>query len=213
MKNLFLLLLGPTLMIFIGLQLLENVLITFILFYSWLLLVPLISKGFTIGELVSKDPQRSIRYGILSGGVFFLFIFGGLYWLHPYFIDVEHLQKLLTEWGFSGNGVFGLILVLLIVNPILEEVYWRGFMYTRLKEKVKPIHAIWIASACYTLYHFLSVIPMFQWPLNAIAVLPVFIAGLFWGYMREKTGSIIGTVISHALGDLGIMCVYWFFVK
>jgi uncharacterized protein len=136
-----------------------------------------------------------------------------LYWLHHDFMDITHLQSLLAEWGLSGNGIFVLLLVFVTVNPILEEVYWRGFMFSKLKMKGNAIKAIFITSFFYTLYHFLSVIPMFQWGFNIVAVIPVLLAGLFWGYIREKTGSIIGTMISHTLADLGIVCVYWFIIK
>jgi membrane protease YdiL (CAAX protease family) len=208
-----LLLLAPTVMIYVGLHVLESVPITFLLFYSWLLFVPLIRKASLFSEIVHKNVKSSIHFGIISGIVFFFFIFGGLYWLHHYFIDVVYLQVLLAEWGFSGNGMIGLVFVLVIVNPILEEVYWRGYIFTQLKSKGNAVKATLITSFFYTLYHFLSVIPMFQWGFNILAVLPVFIAGLFWGYMREKTGSIAGTIISHALGDFGIVCVYWFIVR
>lgn len=206
------LLVGPTLMIFVGLQWLNSVIVTFLLFYSWLLFVPILSKRFSIKEVISNERQ-SIWYGVISGTVFFTFIFGGLFWLHSYFLDLDVLRQLLDDWGFSGNGVFGLMFVLLCVNPILEELYWRGFMHNRIKEKGTATRAIWMTATFYTLYHFLSVIPMFQWPLNIVAVLPVFIAGLFWGYLREKTKSITAGIISHVLGDLGIMFVYWFIVR
>jgi uncharacterized protein len=209
----FLYLMGPTFMILLGLQVFGSVMITFLLFYGWLLAVPLLKKEVDSIGLTRKNLRKSIGFGLSSGFLFFLFIFGGLFWLHQYFIDLEHLQSLLEKWGFSGKGIIGLTFVLLVINPILEEVYWRGFMHQKLKTEMKTIHAIWITSFFYTLYHFLSVIPMFQWPLNVIAVLPVFAAGILWGYLREKTGSIYGTIISHMLSDLGILCVYWFIVR
>ncbi|MBM7587167.1 membrane protease YdiL (CAAX protease family) [Bacillus pakistanensis] len=209
----FLYLMGPTIMILIGLQGIKNIPITFLLFYSWLLAVPLFKKEIYLIGFTRNNLWKSIGLGLSSGLLFYLFIFGGLFWLHQYFIDLEHLQVLLENWGFFGKGIIGLTFILIVINPILEEVYWRGFMHQRLKKEMKTIHAIWITSFFYTLYHFLSVIPMFQWPLNVIAVLPVFAAGIFWGYLREKTGSIYGTIVSHMLGDFGILCVYWFIVK
>lgn len=44
--KMILLLIGPTIMMFIGLQLFESVAVTFLLFYGWLLGVPLLGKAF-----------------------------------------------------------------------------------------------------------------------------------------------------------------------
>ncbi|MGK7379301.1 CPBP family intramembrane glutamic endopeptidase [Planococcus sp. 1R117A] len=209
--NNFLLMIGPTAMIFIGLQLLENVAITFLLFYSWLLFVPLADKAFPKEQL--KLDKQGVILGIGSGLLFFVFIFGGLSWLHIYLLDIEYLRALLLDWGFSGPGEVGLVLVLLLANPLLEELYWRGYIYNKLRAKRRALYAIGISAAFYTLYHLLSIIPIFETGFSFVAVLPVFIAGLFWGYIREKTGSITATIISHALSDFGIVCVYWFIVR
>lgn len=210
MKN-FVRLIGPSLMILIGLQLLGNVVITFVLFYSWLLAVPLIDKAFSKERV--QITKQAIVLGIGSGLLFFLFIFGGLKWLHTYLLNIGELRTLLMKWGFSGPGEIGLILVLLIANPVLEEWYWRGYMYEKLRANGKAVYTILITAFFYTLYHLLSVIPMFQGISSVAAILPVLIAGLFWGYTREKTGSIIAAVISHVLGDLGIVASYWLILR
>lgn len=207
----FIRLVGPTLMIFIGLQLLESVVITFLLFYSWLLFVPLIDKAFPKEQL--KLDKKSAILGAASGLAFFLFIFGGLNWLHIYLLDIDSLRVLLLEWGFSGAGEIGLVLVLMIANPILEEVYWRGYMFNKLRMNGTAFSTILLTAFFYTLYHLLSIIPIFATGYSFAAVIPVLIAGLFWGYVREKTGSITAAIIGHGLADFGIMCVYWFIIR
>ncbi|WP_343215034.1 CPBP family intramembrane glutamic endopeptidase [Evansella tamaricis] len=106
-----------------------------------------------------------------------------------------------------------LIFILIVINPILEEVYWRNFMLKKQMGEWNRHSAIFITAFFYTLYHFLSILPMFQVPLNVAAVVPVFAAGIFWGYLREKTGSIVGSIVSHALADMGIICVYLFVIR
>jgi membrane protease YdiL (CAAX protease family) len=62
------------------------------------------------------------------------------------------------------------------------------------------------------LYHFLSVIPLFAWPYNVFMVVPVFAAGLIWGYMRARSDAVAGGIVSHILADGGIMAVYLLFL-
>ena len=210
MKKIFQLV-GPTLMIFIGLQVLESVVIAFLLFYSWLLAVPLLGHGFPRERF--KMTSKAVMLGFGSGLLFFLFIFGGLNWLHIYLLDIDQLRVLLWGWGFSGRGEIWLVLILLVANPILEEVYWRGYIYEKLRMEGTAKYAILMTAAFYTLYHFLSVIPIFDGVYGIVASVPVFIAGIFWGYIREKTGSITAAIIGHVLSDMGIIFVYWFLVR
>jgi membrane protease YdiL (CAAX protease family) len=204
-------LIGPTLMVFIGLQLLESVTITFLLFYGWLLWAPIIEKAFPKESF--KITRHELIVSIGCGLAFFLFVFGGVTLLQSYLLDIKQLRIILWDWGFSGSSEVWLILILLIVNPILEEVYWRGYMYKKVRSQGKAFTAILITAVFYTLYHLLSVFHIFQGWFGVVAVLPVLIAGVLWGGIREKTGSVTGSIISHALSDLGIVCVYWFIVR
>ncbi|WP_088007078.1 CPBP family intramembrane glutamic endopeptidase [Indiicoccus explosivorum] len=203
-------LIGPTVIMFIGLTLIGNVPITFLLFYGWLLGVPLLERAFPAERF--KSGKRDVMWGIGSGLLFFLFIFVGMRFLHIYLLDIGKLRVLLVEWGFSGPGEGWLVLVFLLVNPVLEEIYWRGYVYDRLRPRGK-VAAIWITAVFYALYHLLTVNELFTGGFSLLAVLPVLLAGLFWGILREKTGSITPTIIGHGLADLGILFVYWFIVK
>ena len=208
--KMFIRLIGPTAVMFVGLTLIGNVPLTFLLFYAWLLGVPLIDNAFPKGRF--KAEKRDILLGIGSGVLFFLFIFVGMRYLHVYLLDVGKLRVLLLEWGFSGPGEIWLVLVFLFVNPVLEEIYWRGYMYDKLRVNGKAV-AIWVSAIFYALYHLLTVNELFTGGFSLLAVIPVLMAGLFWGYLRERTGSITATIIGHGLADLGILFVYWFIVK
>ncbi|TWT25212.1 CPBP family intramembrane glutamic endopeptidase [Planomicrobium sp. CPCC 101110] len=210
MKN-ALRLVGPSLMILIGLQFFENVVITFLLFFGWLCLVPLIDKAFPKERM--KLDKQALLVGVGSGVVFFLFVYGGASWLHVYLLDINKLRVLLLDWGFAGPLEFAFILLFVFVNPVLEEVYWRGYMYEKLRIKGTAAYAIIMTSIFYTLYHVLTVLHLFQSGYTLVAVLPVLLVGLFWAYIREKTGSITATIIGHSIADFAIMCVYWFIVR
>ncbi|WP_422122299.1 CPBP family intramembrane glutamic endopeptidase [Planococcus sp. X10-3] len=209
--KLSLLLIGPTIMMFIGLYLFENVAVTFLLFYGWLLGVPLLGKAFPKERM--QLSKQGLLIGIVSGVIFFIFIVGSMIWLHEYLLDRAELRSLLVAWGFIGPGEIGLVLVLLLLNPVLEEVYWRGYLFEKIRVEGSARKAITVTAAFYTLYHVLTVMQIFEVAFTLIAVIPVLIAGLFWGYIRERTGSITATIIGHGLADLGIVCVYWFIVR
>ncbi|WP_342598679.1 type II CAAX endopeptidase family protein [Psychrobacillus sp. FSL H8-0483] len=206
------LLIAPTAMIFVGLPILDNVTITFFLFYGWLLFIPLIvsywNKEFRypIQLLFSK---RSIVVGISSGLICLLAIYGFVTIYQSSVLDIAQLRSQLIEWDFIGRKVILLILVLILINPILEEFYWREFIYNRIFPKMGSVKTIVITSFFYSLYHLMVVIEIFSFPFNALAVIPVFLAGIMWGIFRFLLNSITASIISHCLADIGIMLVYW----
>ncbi|ARI78436.1 CPBP family intramembrane glutamic endopeptidase [Halobacillus mangrovi] len=196
---------GPFSMIFIGLSIFSNVPVTFLLFYGWLLTGSLILRKY----LPKGSPRLSVISGVFSGFVLFTGIVGAVTMLHSFVLDVENIQLLLGRWKFSG---IGLVLVLLVINPILEEVYWRGVMHGYLLRSFKERIAVVLTAGFYTIYHLLSVLPLFEWPMNMFSVIPVFLAGLFWSYLRKKTGSLFAPILSHAMADAGILTVYWLYI-
>lgn len=211
MTKLALLLIGPTIMIFSGLIMFKSVPITFILFYGWLLFVPILlyigNKSLRLNYKKHLN-LNSFTVGLVSGVSCLVAIYGAVALLHNLIFDLNELKQVLVEWNFTGSILFWLIIFLIFINPVLEELYWREVMYKRLIERVGAAQTIMITSFFYSLYHLVPLIFIFSFPFNFIAVIPVFIAGLMWGYFRYKLKSISASIISHILADLGIMLVY-----
>lgn len=212
MFKLLLLLIGPTMMIFLGLVTFEHVPITFILFYGWLLLFSIYNLRKRHQPILIMN-AKSIIVGFSSGIICLTVIYGTVYFLQSTLFNLPELREILIEWNFTGANVFWLALILIFINPILEELYWREFMYGELQRKLGTIPSITITAFFYSLYHLLSVYFIFSFPFNFIAVVPVFLAGLMWGYFRYKLKSIIAPIISHVLADLGIMLVYIYLIQ
>ncbi|WP_255428610.1 CPBP family intramembrane glutamic endopeptidase [Sporosarcina sp. resist] len=211
MMKLSVLLIGPTIMIFLGLIIFKSVPITFILFYGWLLFVPILLyfRNKSIRWNRKKHLNlKSFTVGLISGVISLVAIYGAVALLHNLVFDLGELKQILVEWNFTGSILFWLIIFLIFINPVLEELYWRDVMYKRLIDRVGAAQTIMITSFFYSLYHLVPLFSIFAFPFNFIAVIPVFIAGLMWGYFRYKLNSISASIISHILADLGIMLVY-----
>lgn len=207
-----LLLIGPTVMLIIGLPILQNVIIAFILFYSWLLFVPIAvtywerDRNYKLQLCYS---MKSITIGMVSGIVCLgaIYFFGTVW--QSAFVDITDLENLLAEWNFTGRKVLLLIIVLIFINPISEEFYWREYIVQRLSKKFGYIIKILVASFFYSLYHWIIVAEIFLFPYNVFAWISIFLAGTMWGIFRYKFQSLTASIISHCLADMGIMLVYW----
>lgn len=100
-----------------------------------------------------------------------------------------------------------LLLAAVIVAPAGEEVMFRGFLF---RGWARPDRSSWPAIAVISvLWALLHV--QYDWT----GLLQIFIIGLFLGWMRARSGSILLTVLLHALfnleGTLETLVQVWFF--
>lgn len=77
-----------------------------------------------------------------------------------------------------------------VFAPVAEELLFRGWIYTSLRETIGIWAAILVTATLFALAHWEST------HLYALAVFPV---GLALGFVRERTGSIRATMTFHAV--------------
>lgn len=87
---------------------------------------------------------------------------------------------------------------------ITEELVFRGFVQSRLTDSLGVPASVLMATSGHTLYKFVVIktVPVdLQTYLPSLIVL-TFMAGLVFGLMRIKSGSIIPPALAHALFDI-----------
>lgn len=80
------------------------------------------------------------------------------------------------------------ILITVLIAPIVEEVLFRGVLFSALREKYSVGLAILFTGLIFSFAHIGN-------PVQAVGMLPM---GIYLGYMRYKLGSIIPGIILHA---------------
>jgi membrane protease YdiL (CAAX protease family) len=95
-----------------------------------------------------------------------------------------------TLAGAAGEQLF---LAVLVIGPLAgtaEELFFRGFMQTRLRARWPSRWAIVATSACFGIMHI-------EW-LHALLA---FILGLYLGFITELAGSALPAVASHVINN------------
>jgi membrane protease YdiL (CAAX protease family) len=87
-----------------------------------------------------------------------------------------------------------------VFAPVVEELVFRGWIFTRLRRDFGFVTALLVSSAVFAGMHYEST------HLYALAVFPI---GLALGAIREVTGTIKSTIAFHAFNNL-IACVLGF---
>lgn len=164
------------------------------------------------------------KQGIVSGVVFGTIIAAATlilyaYWLKPSgAIDgaVEQIQKKVAGFGIaSGLAYLGLGVFYCVAHSFLEEYYWRWFVFGQLRPRVSRTTAIVISSLGFMAHHVIVLGVFFGWDnwLTYFLSLSVAVGGAVWAWLYERSQSLIGPWLSHALIDAGIFTVGYDIVK
>jgi membrane protease YdiL (CAAX protease family) len=104
-------------------------------------------------------------------------------------LDVSGWNALLT---FFGVAIFA---------PIVEEIFFRGFLYGGLRARIGVVGAMIASTIFFTALHF-----------SIDAFIPILVLGVFLAWLYEKTGSLIPGIFLHAANN-GLAIVVLFIAQ
>jgi membrane protease YdiL (CAAX protease family) len=96
-----------------------------------------------------------------------------------------------------------------LAHSLLEEYYWRWFVFGQLRRLVSLWPAIVVSSLGFMAHHVLVLSLYFgwwSWPTLFFSA-SVAVGGAFWAWLYDRTGSLVGPWLSHLLVDAGIFFI------
>ncbi|MCK4628056.1 MAG: CPBP family intramembrane metalloprotease [Sedimentisphaerales bacterium] len=157
-----------------------------------------------------KNLLRAISLGLLTGGCIAAFMLV-LYeysalgdYVNRFAGDVrqkaEQLGFLDHYWSF---GVF-----LAVGHSLLEEYYWRWFVFGRLRKFLKSaVSAALLGSLTFAAHHYVVLGCFFSLAGAVLLGTSVAMGGCLWCWMYNRQKTLIGCWLSHALIDMMIMYI------
>ncbi|PIW68138.1 MAG: hypothetical protein COW10_04005 [Candidatus Omnitrophica bacterium CG12_big_fil_rev_8_21_14_0_65_42_8] len=88
-----------------------------------------------------------------------------------------------------------------ILGPIVEEIFFRGFLYSAVKKRFGVLIGALLSGALFSILH-----------VNIAGFLPIMILGVLMAFLYEATGSLVTSTAVHILHNSVIVC-FVFFIK
>ena len=109
-----------------------------------------------------------------------------------------------SAWRFAALGVF-----YSLVHSLMEEYYWRWFVFDQLKRLVPLGVAIVVSSLGFMAHHVLVVGAFFgiASPITWLLSASVAVGGLFWAWLYHRSDSLMGPWLGHLLVDAAIFAI------
>lgn len=191
----------PSLTMYVGLYVLNSAVWAFAL-YHILYLLPGIIIGRALWRTTLLRPTvRGLAMLSVVAVLYSTVSIVGFEILSSLYLDQKEVVALLNRIGWSHNSFWMISIYAVVVNPVLEELFWRGVILNELdrwKVPIKHFGILW-SSFTYAMFHYL-IFRLVLFPFYAeIGIFMLAIYGAILAWIYRKTGSIITTAFAHGL--------------
>ena len=134
-------------------------------------------------------------------------ILGGYFLLRNVFDFSAITDTLTNNIGVTGANFIFVSLYISFVNSLLEEFFFRGFAFLTLKKIVGRKFAYLFSAAVFALYHVAMMIGWFQIEVFLLVMAGLFVGGLLFNYLNEKSSTIYPSWLVHMFANFAINTV------
>jgi hypothetical protein len=190
----------PYLAVWVGLFLFKSAWVALIGFHAAILLtLTVINPDIPINILFKSKSPKWVLFSVLfcsASGI-------GLYFFWNMFGIAQDLPAQLQSIGLdSSSSWLPLITYFSLVNPWIEEYFWRGVLGSGAKN-------LYIMDLVYAGYHALVLWGMAH-PLSVLfAVIILTSAGWLWRQIFRKDHGLLAAVLGHMVADFSILLVVY----
>ena len=171
------------------------------------MLIPLIASRIDRSVLylpLLRPKKKGLLSAIVLGIGIYGVILGGYFLVSPYF-DFSQIAGALTEnAGVTKENFLYVSLYISFANSFLEEFFFRGFVFTNLKQLSGRKLAYIFSASAFSLYHVAMMIGWFSSALFLLVMVGLVIGGMIFNRLNEKLDTIYCSWLTHMFANFAI---------
>lgn len=125
----------------------------------------------------------------------------------------ERVRAKLQEVNVATPARYVLLAAFVVAaHSLLEEYYWRWFVFGHLRGLMAWSFAVVVSSLAFMAHHVIVLyvyLPGKFWTAALPLSLAIAVGGAVWAWLYERSGSIYPSWLSHLLIDSGIFVIGW----
>lgn len=131
-------------------------------------------------------------------------ILGGYFLVRPFFDFSGIAGKLTENAGVDADNFLFVALYISFVNSLLEEFFFRGFVFTNLKRLGSRSLAYWFSALAFALYHVAMMTGWFSPALFLLVMAGLTIGGMLFNYLNERLNCVYVSWLVHMFANFAI---------
>lgn len=188
-------LLMPYLAVGLGLHVFHNAWVAILAYHAGILLILRWAKFSGASFRVTTAGWKILAFATLgvTGGL-------ALSALWPRIFIAPSLNPTLSSWGLNSASWPWFIVYGGLVNPWLEEVYWRGGLGSATRSPI-------LNDAAFAGFHLLILAPFISVAWLVAAFILLASTGWLWRQVSNRSGSLLPSALCHLAADVSILLV------
>lgn len=161
------------------------------------------------GGLPFQPTQRANRrcewaLAAVFGPVFLAAYFA----VRPWLGEITDYQARVTALGLDLDRPLTALVLFALLNPLLEEWWWRGQATPRCRDAFGRARGTALAAAAFGAYHVVLLAALFPLPLALVRAGFITAAGLLWSHVALAQGSWRVVYAAHLAADLAMVVLF-----
>lgn len=139
---------------------------------------------------------KTLWYTLISLIAIFAISFVYIFVMNSVFVieaPASKIEILIKNQSISNTV---LLVVVAFIGPVIEEVFFRGFLYSAFKKNWGVLPALFLSSLLFSLVH-----------LQLYSFVPLLIIGWLLAYIFEKTKSLFPAIFLHGVYNLVLILI------
>lgn len=151
--------------------------------------------------------KKGLRFAISLGLLIYVVILGGYHLLKGVFDFSGITGALSKNAGVTEKNFVFVSLYISFVNSLLEEFFFRGFAFITLKRISSVKYAYIFSAGAFAMYHVAMMVGWFSLPVFLIIVAGLFVGGIIFNVLNEKSSTIYPSWLVHMFANFSINTV------
>lgn len=150
-----------------------------------------------------KTLKEIVKSLILALAIYIFILIA--YFVLKNFIDLNSIQNILSNsLKISKDNFIYVAIYISFINSLLEEFFFRGFIFLNLNKTMPSILSYSISSFAFSVYHVAILSNWFNPILFIVALISLFIGGLIFNWLNEKNDNIYNSWLVHMFANFAI---------
>ena len=180
------------------------------------MLVPLIASRMDRSVLylsLLRPKKKGLLPAIALGVGIYVVILGGYFLVSPFFDFSQIAGALTSNAGVTKENFLYVSLYISFANSFLEEFFFRGFVFTNLKQLSGRKLAYIFSAAAFSLYHVAMMIGWFSPVLFVLVMVGLAASGVIFNWLNEKLDTIYCSWLTHMFANFAINTIGFMLLK
>lgn len=180
------------------------------------MLVPLIASRMDRSVLylsLLRPKKKGLLPAIALGVGIYVVILGGYFLASPFFDFSQIAGALTSNAGVTKENFLYVSLYISFANSFLEEFFFRGFVFTNLKQLSGRKLAYIFSAAAFSLYHVAMMIGWFSPVLFVLVMVGLAAGGVIFNWLNEKLDTIYCSWLTHMFANFAINTIGFMLLK